>query len=311
MNQEQIRQNIECLISEAESSIDKVWSERLEVILKELNLLYEKATDENGHVGWTEFNKYNRLNKELDLIAKQITGDYSTVAGIIQKLQENTYLQSFMQHMFIFEYAAQKVIMKTYPNLEQIQKALEQPIEFIKLLPTLAKQRMQVLNRIRVDIAQSIMAGEGFGKMAKRLRENLGMTSKQSKRVARTEGGRAMSQASLDSAAQVKANDVDIKKQWTSTLDSRTRSSHRQLDGKAVDITHDFKINGCVGPGPKLLVGANSAKENINCRCVLMYLVDGQEPEVRRAKNADDESIVIPFMTYEKYEKWVKGGRVA
>ncbi|TDM12665.1 phage minor head protein [Macrococcus bovicus] len=311
MNQEQIRQNIEKLIAEAESNIEKVWSERLEQIISELSQLYEKATDDEGHVGWTEFNKYNRLNKELDLIAKQMTGDYSTIASIIQKLQQNIYLQSFMQHMFLFEYQAQKIILQTYPNLEQIQKALEQPIEFIKLLPTLAKQRMQVLNRIRVDIAQSIMAGEGFGKMAKRLRDNLGMTAKQSKRVARTEGGRAMMQASLDSAAQVKANGVDIEKMWTATLDSRTRSSHRKLDGKAVDIDHNFKINGCVGPGPKLLVGANAAKENINCRCVLMYLVDGQVPEVRRAKDVDGKPMVIPFMSYSEYEKWVKGGRVA
>ncbi len=311
MNQEQIRRNIEKLIAEAESNIDKVWSERLEQIISELSRLYEKATDDEGHVGWTEFNKYNRLNKELDLIAKQMTGDYSTIASIIQKLQQNIYLQSFMQHMFLFEYQTQKIMMQAYPSIEQINKALEQPIEFIKLIPTLAKQRMQVLNRIRVDIAQSIMAGEGFSKMAKRLRDNLGMTSTQSKRVARTEGGRAMSQASLDSAAEVKANGVDIQKMWTSTLDSRTRSSHRQLDGKAVAIDHNFKINGCVGPGPKLLVGANSAKENINCRCVLMYLVDGQVPEVRRAKDADGKSMVIPYMTYEKYEKWVKGGRVA
>lgn len=311
MNQEQIRREIERLIVKAEKEIDKVWSERLQKIITDLSLLYEKSTDENGHVGWTEINKYNQLNEELDLIAKEITGDYSRIAQIIKKAQENVYLQSFLMYNFLFEYTTQQVLIKAYPLIENVQKALEQPIEFIKLAPTLTKQRAKVLERIRVDISQSIMAGDGFNAMAKRLRQNIGMTSVQSKRVARTEGGRALSQASLDCAKNAEVQGVDIKKRWTSTLDSRTRSSHRSLDGNSVSIDHDFKINGCVGPGPRLLVGVNSAKENINCRCTLMYLIDGVEPQVRRARDAEGKKVVIPYMSYKEYERWLKGGRVA
>lgn len=312
MNQEQIRKQVEQLIAQTEKEIDKVWSERLESLLNTLTKLYEKVSDKDGHVGWTEVNKYNRLNKELDMIAKEITGDYSKIATIIKKSQENIYLEAYLMHMFIYEFTTQKVVMPQIPRIETIRAALDLPIEYIKLLPTLAKQRMKVLDRIRVDIAQGIMAGEGFGKIAKRLRDSLGMTSKQSKRVARTEGGRAMMTAKYNSALEMKSFGIEVEKVWSSTLDTRTRDTHQKLDGQKVDINEEFTSpSGCKGHHPKMLYGLNSAAENINCRCDMLIVLDGAVPEVRRAKKADDESIVIPFMTYDKYKSWVKGGRVA
>ncbi|RAI79677.1 phage head morphogenesis protein [Macrococcoides goetzii] len=312
MNQEQIKKQIEQLIAQTEKEIDKVWSERLDSILKILTTLYEKVSDKDGHVGWTEVNKFNRLNKELDMIAKEITGDYSKIATIIKKSQENIYLEAYLMHMFIYEFTTQKIVMPQIPRIETIREALELPIEYIKLLPTLAKQRMRVLDRIRNDIAQGIMAGEGFGNIAKRLRESLGMTSKQSKRVARTEGGRAMMTAKYKSAVELHESGIEVKKVWQATLDKRTRTTHRSLDGQTVGIYEEFESpSGCKGQHPKMLYGLNSAAENINCRCDLMIIIDGKLPEVRRAKNDDDESIVIPYMTYDKYKSWVKGGRAA
>lgn len=44
------------------------------------------------------------------------------------------------------------------------------------------------------------MSGEGYSKIAKAIRDDIGMSKAQSLRVARTEAGRAMSQAGLDSA---------------------------------------------------------------------------------------------------------------
>ena len=115
------------------------------------------------------------------------------------------------------------------------------------------------------------MSGEGYSKIAKALRDDIGMTKAQSQRVARTEAGRAMSQAGLDSAKVAKDNGLDMKKRWLATKDNRTRDTHRHLDGKAIDIDDNFHSSGCVGQAPKLFVGVASAKENINCRCKLLY----------------------------------------
>lgn len=55
------------------------------------------------------------------------------------------------------------------------------------------------------------MSGEGYSKIAKALRDDIGMTKAQSQRVARTEAGRAMSQAGLDSAKVAKDNGFKMK----------------------------------------------------------------------------------------------------
>ncbi|MDU5634695.1 MAG: phage head morphogenesis protein, partial [Staphylococcus epidermidis] len=178
--------------------------------------------------------------------------------------------------------------------------AIEQPIEFIKLVPTLQKHRDDTLKRIRTHITLGIMSGEGYSKIAKALRDDLGMAKAQSVRVARTETGRALSQAGLDSAMVAKDNGLDMKKRWYATKDTRTRDTHRHLDGTSVDIEDNFHSSGCVGPAPKLFVGVASAKENINCRCKLLYYIDEDElPTTMRTK----EDGVIPFTNYREWEK--------
>ncbi|MET1374796.1 phage minor head protein, partial [Staphylococcus aureus] len=68
-----------------------------------------------------------------------------------------------------------------------------------------------------------------------------------------------------------------MKKRWHATKDTRTRDTHRHLDGESVEIDQNFKSSGCVGQAPKLFIGVNSAKENINCRCKLLYYIDENE----------------------------------
>ncbi|WP_238134498.1 phage minor head protein, partial [Staphylococcus aureus] len=84
---------------------------------------------------------------------------------------------------------------------------------------------------------------------------------------------------------------------------TRTRDTHRHLDGESVEIDQNFQSSGCVGQAPKLFIGVNSAKENINCRCKLLYYIDKDElPTVMRVRNDDGENEVIPFMNYREWE---------
>ncbi len=57
---------------------------------------------------------------------------------------------------------------------EVITSAIEQPIEFIRLVPTLQKHRDEVLKKIRLHITQGIMSGEGYSKIAKAIRDDIG-----------------------------------------------------------------------------------------------------------------------------------------
>ncbi|MEB8094140.1 phage head morphogenesis protein [Staphylococcus caprae] len=299
-NQSDIDNYIEYLISNAEKEIEILFANRLKVIKQEIADMYEKYQTDDPHVTWTEFNKYNRLNKELTRIGEMLTEDYREVAKTIRQAQQNAYIEKFLMSLYLYEMASQTSMQFDVPTASVINKTIEQPIEFIKLVPTLQKHRDEVLKKIRIHITQGIMSGEGYSKIAKALRDDIGMTKAQSQRVARTEAGRAMSQAGLDSALVAKDNGLDMKKRWSATKDTRTRDTHRHLDGKAVDIDDNFHSSGCVGQAPKLFVGVASAKENIDCRCKLLYYFDEDElPTVMRTK--DDG--VIPFVTYREWEK--------
>ena len=306
-NQNDIDNYIDKLINQAEKEIEILFAKRLKEIKQIIVNMYEKYDRDEPQVTWTEFNKYNRLNKELNRIGQMLSQDYREVAKAIKQSQQNVYIEKYMMSLFLYEMASQTSMSFDIPTTQTIQTAIEQPIEFIKLVPTLQKHRDDTLKRIRMHITQGIMSGEGYSKIAKALRDDLGMAKAQSVRVARTETGRALSQAGLDSAMVAKDNGLDMKKRWYATKDTRTRDTHRHLDGTSVDIEDNFHSSGCVGPAPKLFVGVASAKENINCRCKLLYYIDEDElPTTMRTK----EDGVIPFTTYREWEKEKRKGGV-
>ncbi len=299
-NQNDIDNYIDKLINQADKEIETLFAKRLKEIKQIIANMYEKYDRDEPQVTWTEFNKYNRLNKELNRIGQMLSQDYKEVAKAIKQSQQNVYIEKYMMSLFLYEMASQTSMNFDIPTAQTIQTAIEQPIEFIKLVPTLQKHRDDTLKRIRMHITQGIMSGEGYSKIAKALRDDLGMAKAQSVRVARTETGRALSQAGLDSAMVAKDNGLDMKKRWYATKDTRTRDTHRHLDGTSVDIEDNFHSSGCVGPAPKLFVGVASAKENINCRCKLLYYIDEDElPTTMRTK----EDGVIPFTNYREWEK--------
>ena len=304
-NQNDIDNHINKLVNQAEKEIEILFAKRLKEIKQIIANMYEKYDRDEPQVTWTEFNKYNRINKELNRIGQMLSQDYREVAKAIKQSQQNVYIEKYMMSLFLYEVASQTSMNFDIPTSQTIQTAIEQPIEFIKLVPTLQKHRDDTLKRIRMHITQGIMSGEGYSKIAKALRDDLGMAKAQSVRVARTETGRALSQAGLDSAMVAKDNGLDMKKRWYATKDTRTRDTHRHLDGTSVDIENNFHSSGCVGPAPKLFVGVASAKENINCRCKLLYYIDEDElPTTMRTK----EDGVIPFTNYREWEKEKRKG---
>lgn len=304
-NQNDIDNYIDRLVNQADKEIETLFAKRLKEIKQIIANMYEKYDRDEPQVTWTEFNKYNRLNKELNRIGQMLSQDYREVAKAIKQSQQNVYIEKYMMSLFLYEVASQTSMNFDIPTAQTIQTAIEQPIEFIKLVPTLQKHRDDTLKRIRMHITQGIMSGEGYSKIAKALRDDLGMSKAQSVRVARTETGRALSQAGLDSAMVAKDNGLDMKKRWYATKDTRTRDTHRHLDGTSVDIEDTFHSSGCVGPAPKLFVGVASAKENINCRCKLLYYIDEDElPTTMRTK----EDGVIPFTNYREWEKEKRKG---
>ena len=154
-----------------------------------------------------------------------------------------------------------------------------------------------MIEKLRGHIAQGVLAGNSYNQIANAINKDVGLSMRQARMVARTETGRAQSVSSEDAAQTAKDNGARLVGYWDSTLDTRTRPSHRRLDGKQEDETGNFRIGASYGPAPRLLIGVDSAGQNINCRCKKLYKVNGQMPEVRRTKDG--------LIKYMNYDEWV------
>lgn len=297
MNQEQLDKHIDNLIKQTENEAEKILARRLKYIKRAMAEMLDKYQSDDPHVTWTEFNKYDRFKKELQRIEELLQGDYSKIINLILLSQTTIYLNNYMRSLYMYEYTSGIQMTFTVPTARQIANALAQPIDLIKLAPTFARHRKQVIEKLRGHIAQGVLAGNSYNQIANAINKDVGLSMRQARMVARTETGRAQSVSSEDAAQTAKDNGARLVGYWDSTLDTRTRPSHRRLDGKQEDGAGNFKIGASYGPAPRLLIGVDSASQNINCRCKKLYSVNGQMPEVRRTKDG--------LIKYQTYEKWV------
>lgn len=119
----------------------------------------------------------------------------------------------------------------------------------------------QLMNR---EVLQGILQGESMDKIAKRFKNVLGMNDVSAIRNARTSVTYAENLGRFDSMKEAEANGTVLVKVWNATHDSRTRDSHRAIDGQEKPLDEEFD-NGCMEPGDPSADGA----ENYNCRCAM------------------------------------------
>lgn len=122
-------------------------------------------------------------------------------------------------------------------------------------------------------ITQGVLQGESMDKVAKRIRSVADMDFRASMRTARTAMTGAQNAGRADAYRRAQGMGVRVRKQWLSTLDRRTRHSHRRLDGEVVGTDESFS-NGLEYPGDP----SGAGSEVYNCRCTLVPAVDGADP---------------------------------
>lgn len=170
-----------------------------------------------------------------------------------------------------------------------------------------AKDAMWNRKLLADQITQGVMLGESIPKIAARVARVTGQNVAGAARVARTSVTAAECAGRVDSYARAKSMGIDLKQEWLATLDTRTRRSHRKLDGEKVDVGATFS-NGCRYPGdPQAPYG-----EICNCRCTLIAAVEGVD-----YSDGKRWSRLPGGMTYDDWKagkdldaaEWKKGGK--
>ena len=150
------------------------------------------------------------------------------------------------------------------------------------------------------QITQGILQGESIDNLAKRVA--LG-TTKQDKnaaiRNARTATTCAQNAGRTQSYQRAVNMGIELYQVWLATLDSRTRSSHRHMDGEKVKVVKGKRVkfsNGLRFPADP----DGRPEERWNCRCTLVTSFDENEDFTdikNRANKLDGQA----------YKEWKNG----
>lgn len=150
----------------------------------------------------------------------------------------------------------------------------------------LGKAKRWNKQKIQSSMIQSILQGEAITSIANRLARSVGDSDhKAAIRNARTMTTGAQNAGRVDAYRRCENMGIKLGQQWLATLDSRTRHSHRQMDGEVVKVGEEFS-NGCRFPGDPI----GDPWEIYNCRCTLIASLEGFEDDaadlsLRRSEN--------------------------
>ncbi len=322
------------------SSINKEYDSVNKTINTELSEFYARMpefTDKQKQNGdqLTWGYQRDRLKKLEKTIDQEYTAAYAAIGALMLLSSEiaisnNYYREQYVVNMVKPELKFRKlnadIAKASTTGLPkywlEIRKAAVEKIwgsasnyfpEAGSLTDLLVRNKVSELKQINTVLQQGLRNGTGIMKMRDSIKNIIGDEAiKQglqtytgaraaAARIARTEGLRNLTSGFMAEIQQAADQGLAVEKQWSATLDNRTRHSHANTDGQIRKKDQNFNVNGAEGQAPRLI---SSAKENINCRCKAVVIVDGVEPTQRTARDPDtNESYLIDFV---KMPEWMK-----
>jgi len=196
-------------------------------------------------------------------------------------------------------------------DMEKLKEIKDKAVKRIaeKMIPAsgntltqmLVENDTQSLNRLMTVIKQGLVNGESYEKQVRRVAKVFNGNASNAARVIRTEGNRNMNAGSFFVSEDLKEQGVKIRRQWVASLDSRTRDSHRELDGQFEDEDGYFWIGSDKGRYP---TDFSEPENSINCRCSVIDIVEDATPQVRRAR--DPVTGKTDLISYKTYNEWLK-----
>ena len=160
--------------------------------------------------------------------------------------------------------------------------------------------KLDVLREISRGIAQSL----SYQEMARNLKNVTNVDYNKTLRIAKTEGHRIQQEATYNVQKRAIAKGAKVVKQWDSTLDGKTRPTHRVLDGQIVGVDEYFKSES----GYKALYPGNFGipSEDCNCRCCLLQRAEWALSDEEFTKMNGKTNELQHFESIDDYNKFKK-----
>ena len=284
-------------------------------VLKELERSYQKAIDdinaflarlyarkdtENLQAIIYQIKYQKAIKSELGAFLSVLhTNNYKLIDDYLQRCYENAHIGMLFDIQgqgipLIFPLEQEQMIAAITLNSKlsaPLYNSLGYNLDFLKI---------SVASELSRGIAQSL----SYAEIARNLENTTKVDFNKTANIVQTEGHRIQQESTYNAQKRAKAKGADIVKQWDSTLDGKTRPTHRELDGQIVEVDEYFHSSG----GGKALYpgGFNNPKEDCRCRCCLIQrakwaLTDGEFTKMNGKTNE-----LQHFESVEDYEKFKK-----
>lgn len=248
-------------------------------ILSELRQEYAQAEKEINAKIKALLSRSDASEEYVKNQVKFLTSKKGEITGILKNLKTkqyqsvNQYIKDSYEDGFIgtmYQLQKQGVPFVFPIDQRQVVKAM---VKDSKLSSTLYNRLgvniTKLKNNINSELSRGIAEGKSAVEIARAIdmKSNIGLSN--SMRIARTEGGRVRSEATLDSARKARDAGSDVVKRWDSTLDSKTRPHHQLLNGQTKELDEPFSVEGHEAEAPRMF---GVPPEDINCRCSMLVL---------------------------------------
>ena len=157
---------------------------------------------------------------------------------------------------------------------------------------------------VMAELSRGIAQRLSYAEMARNLSATTKVDFNKTFRIARTEGHRIQQEATYNLQARAKEKGAKIFKQWDSTLDMKTRPTHRELDGQMIGVNDYFHSSG----GGKSLYpgGFGDPKEDCNCRCCLVQVAEWELSDDAFTKMNGVTNELQHFESIDDYNRFKK-----
>ena len=135
------------------------------------------------------------------------------------------------------------------------------------LYESLGVDTKKLKTTISSEITRGIAAGLPHSEIARNIAAYARAPLSRAKTIVRTESHRIQQAAALDAQKTAVSKGAKVVKQWMSTLDGKTRTSHRKLDGQIREVDEFFELGGMKAKHPG---DFGDPAEDCNCRCQLL-----------------------------------------
>jgi hypothetical protein len=253
--------------------------------------------------------------------------EYATIEAYLKECYTDGYVGT------MYDIAKQGVPIIAPIDQAAVVKAVLTDSKVSKgLYKALGVNVQQLKKKITQEVSRGIATGLSYSEIARNISNAAKAPLNRAMTISRTEGHRIQQTSSDDARHTAKNKGADVVKQWDSTLDGKTRPSHRMVDGEIREPDEKFS-NGLKFPGDP----AGGAAEVVNCRCVALtrarWALDESELQTlkdraeyygllkEKAQNFEDfkekylkaaelpivkEPIFIPAKTIEEAENYAK-----